>query len=99
MGLEIADPMSDEPVKRVYAFIKDLLHQEEMLSNIVEIWDSALPLDKEEGTPSLLLPVLCCQAVGGDEDQATAIAAAWFLSTRPPGLPWVHLKPSMPPRA
>ena len=76
MGLEIADPMSDEPVKRVYAFIKDLLHQGEMLSDIVGIWESALPLDKEEGTPSLLLAVLCCEAAGGDEDQATMVAAA-----------------------
>ncbi|TEU11873.1 MAG: hypothetical protein E3J21_22545 [Anaerolineales bacterium] len=79
MGLEIADPMSDEPVKRVYAFITDLIHQGEMLSNIVGIWESALPLDKEEGTPSLLLAILCCEAAGGDEDQATTIAAAWFL--------------------
>ena len=29
--------------------------------------------------PFLLLPILCCEAAGGDEDQATAIAAAWFL--------------------
>ena len=79
MGLEIADQISGEPVKRVYAFIKNLLHQDEVLSNIVDIWESAFPLDKEEGTPSLLLPILCCEAAGGDEDQATAIAAAWFL--------------------
>jgi len=78
MGLEIADPISDERVKRVYAFIKDLFYQEEML-NIGDIWESAFPLDKEESTPSLLLPILCCEAAGGDEDQATAIAAAWFL--------------------
>jgi len=78
MGLKVAAQMRDERVKRVYAFIKDLLHQGEML-NIVEIWESAFLLDKEEGTPSLLLPILCCAAVGGDEDQATAVAAAWFL--------------------
>ena len=70
--------MSDERVKRVYAFIKDLFYQEEML-NIVDIWESTFPLDREEGTPSLLLPILCCEAAGGDEDQATAVAAAWFL--------------------
>lgn len=79
MGLKIADPMSDGQVKRVYAFIKNLLHQGEMLSNIVEIWESAFPLDREGGTSSLLLPILCCEAAGGDGDQATAIAAAWLL--------------------
>jgi geranylgeranyl diphosphate synthase type I len=79
MGLKIADQMSDERVKRVYAFTKDLFHQGEMLSNIVEIWESAFPLDREGSTPSLLLPILCCEAAGGDEDQATAVAAAWFL--------------------
>ncbi|HID64636.1 MAG TPA: hypothetical protein EYP49_18115 [Anaerolineae bacterium] len=71
--------MSDERVDRVYACIKDLFRQDKVLSNIVDIWDSALPLDREEGTPTLLLPILCCAAAGGDEDQATAIAAAWFL--------------------
>ena len=71
--------MSDEHVERVYAFIKDLLHQDEAPSNIVDIWESAFPLGGERRTPSLLLPVLCCQAAGGDEHQATALAAAWFL--------------------
>ena len=71
--------MSDKRVERVYAFVRDLLHQDEVRSNIAEIWDSAFPLDREGSTPSLLLPILCCQAAGGDEDQATAIAAAWFL--------------------
>lgn len=71
--------MSKERIKRVYAFIKDLLHQDGVRSNIAEIWDSAFSLDGEGGTPSLLLPILCCEAAGGDEDQATAIAAAWFL--------------------
>jgi geranylgeranyl diphosphate synthase type I len=69
--------MSGERVEGVYAFIRDLLRQDEMLSNIVDIWESAFPL--EEDTPSLLLPILCCEAVGGDEHQATAVAAAWFL--------------------
>jgi geranylgeranyl pyrophosphate synthase len=77
-GIKDSSQMSDERVKRVYAFIKDLIHQEELL-NIVDIWESTFPLDKEEDTPSLLLPILCCEAAGGDEDQATAIAAAWFL--------------------
>ncbi len=71
--------MSDEQVERVYAFISDLLHQHEGPSNIVDILESAFPLDREEGTPSFLLPVLCCQAAGGNENQATALAAAWFL--------------------
>ena len=71
--------MSDEQVERVYAFIKDLLHQDEVPSNIVDIWESAIPLGGERRTPSFLLPVLCCEAVGGDEHQATAVAAAWFL--------------------
>lgn len=70
--------MSDEQVERVYAFVRDLLHQDEARSNIVEIWDSAFPAE-EEDTPSLLLPILCCEAAGGDEHQATALAAAWFL--------------------
>ena len=71
--------MSDERIERVYAFIRDLLHQDEAPSNIVDIWKSAFPLDGERRTPSFLLPVLCCQAAGGDEHQATALAAAWFL--------------------
>jgi competence protein ComQ len=71
--------MSDEQVERVYAFIRDLLHQDEVPSNIVDIWESAFPLDGERCTPSFLLPVLCCQAAGGDEHQATALAAAWCL--------------------
>jgi len=71
--------MSDEQVERVYAFIRDLLHQHEGPSGILEIWESAFPLDEERHTPFLLLPVLCCQAAGGDEHQATAVAAAWFL--------------------
>jgi geranylgeranyl pyrophosphate synthase len=71
--------MSDEQIERVYAFIGDLLHQDAVPSNIVDIWDSAFLLDGEKRTPSFLLPVLCCQAAGGNENQATAVAAAWFL--------------------
>jgi geranylgeranyl pyrophosphate synthase len=71
--------MSDEQAERVYASIRDLLRQDEVPSNIVDIWESAFPLDGESRTPSLLLPVLCCQAAGGDEHQATALAAVWFL--------------------
>jgi geranylgeranyl diphosphate synthase type I len=71
--------MSDEQVERVFAFIRDLLHQHEVPSNILKIWESAFPLNEERHTRFLLLPVLCCQAAGGDENQATAVAAAWFL--------------------
>ena len=78
MGLKIGDQMSDERIKRVYTFIRDLFRQDEVLSNIGDIWESAFSLNGEDA-PFLLLPILCCEAAGGDEDQATAVAAAWFL--------------------
>jgi geranylgeranyl pyrophosphate synthase len=78
-GIKDTGQMSDERVKRVSAFTKDLFHQGKMLSDTVDIWGAAFPVDREGSPPSLLLPILCCEAVGGDGDQATAIAAAWFL--------------------
>jgi geranylgeranyl diphosphate synthase type I len=71
--------MGDVRVEKVLAFIKGLFPQVEGCSNIVDTSDSAFSLDEKESIFHLLLPILCSEAEGGDENQATMVAAAWFL--------------------
>jgi len=73
--------MGAEEIEAIYALIEDVLDEAQSSPGYAEDVRLALRSSRARATgpPFILLPFLCCQAVGGEQRHATAVAAAWHL--------------------
>jgi len=71
--------MAKTRIEEVHNLIESMLREGQGRFEYASALLFALHSDGEGEAELTLLPVLCCEAVGGNERQATAVAAAWHL--------------------